>query len=148
MASLIGKTYPSIEYLHACALQAWQLYCKDRHSCRGRPPTPDKACVINLPNNAKKSEVLLPRLQQLGLRTEIVEGILSDQVESSLCHQISRTSSFLSPYGSLIADLVRRCMIRQAETPWPQPTEADLEAELESSQIGDLKTYTECHPAR
>lgn len=76
--------------------QAWQEYCKDRQRCRGLPPVPNKSYVISLPEDSTKRDVLIPRLKELGLEVEVVDGILSDQVKHWAEDDISMTSDLPS----------------------------------------------------
>ena len=62
-------------------LQAWQDWCKSKgRRCNHRVGIPQKAYVISLPADSEKRDYVLPRLQELGLEAEVVDGVARDQV--------------------------------------------------------------------
>ena len=74
-------------------MQAWHTYCREGRLCNSSPQLPDKAYIISLPEETAKRSPLLSVLADLGLNPEYVEGILSDQVNtSSVCSEKKCTS--------------------------------------------------------
>ena len=62
-------------------LQAWTAFCSaSGPECSHSVPPPQTAYIISLPEDSAKRKHLERRVQGLGLSTEVINAIPSDQV--------------------------------------------------------------------
>ena len=64
-------------------MQAWDEHCRRKGECGKHPQVPNRAYLINLPEDKGKLEYSQKLLGQLGFEIEIIEGVKSVQVGSS-----------------------------------------------------------------
>ena len=97
-------------------VQAWRQWCSlKEHKCMHQVSIPQKAYVISLPTDSEKREHVLPPIQALGLEPEIVDGIMENQVNSSIA--ISECAAWLQE-GFTSDELPSPICISQINCKW------------------------------
>ena len=67
-------------------MQAWDEHCRRKGECGKHPQVPNRAYLINLPEDKGKLEYSQKLLGELGFDVKIIQGIKSVQVSfSSIC---------------------------------------------------------------
>ena len=61
-------------------MQAWEEHCRRKGECGKHPQVPNRAYLINLPEDKAKLEYSQKLLGELGFDVEIIKGVKSVQV--------------------------------------------------------------------
>jgi len=61
-------------------VQAWDEHCRRKGECGKHPQVPNRAYLINLPEDKPKLEYSQKLLGELGFEVEVIEGVKSVQV--------------------------------------------------------------------
>ena len=61
-------------------MQAWEEHCRRKGECGKHPQVPNRAYLINLPEDTAKLEYSQKLLGELGFDVEIIKGVKSVQV--------------------------------------------------------------------
>ena len=80
-------------------MQAWDEHCRRKGECGKHPQVPNRAYLINLPEDKGKLEYSQKLLGELGFDVEIIQGVKSVQVSFSH-HSLACTATQSADHSS------------------------------------------------